>query len=118
MARINAGDTKAMIRMGDLTRKLRWFEMAAEHGDSEAYFSLGNLYSSEPKRAFEYYLKGAEIEARTRKGYACICEVSKAYSFGLYGVQKNPVEAARWDKIATEISMADAGMHMPPPPSQ
>jgi hypothetical protein len=109
--RIARGDTRAMLRMGDLTQEIKWIQMAADHGDPGAYFSLGNLNQSRnPRRAFEYYLKGAEIEARTRQSRVCIIEVSKAYEYGLYGIHKNQQETDKWDKIGVEIGMADMGL--------
>ncbi len=98
------GDTEAMLRLCDITYEIRWLEKAAEAGNSEACYSMWNLNESRnPKIAFKYLKKGAELELKQRKGYECLLELSRVYEYGLLGQPQNPEEAARIRNLREEI---------------
>ena len=114
----DAGDMSAQIMLGALYNKggavarddkmaAAWFEKAANQGNAEAQYQLGNLYENSqlPKNfeaAASWYHKAAQqgsAKAQARLGVF--------YSHGL-GVTKNPNEAILWSGKAALQGNADA----------
>ena len=114
----DAGDMSAQIMLGALYSKggavarddkmaAAWFEKAANQGNAEAQYQLGNLYENSqlPKNfeaAASWYHKAAQqgsAKAQARLGVF--------YSHGL-GVTKNPNEAILWSGKAALQGNADA----------
>ncbi|MBP3556324.1 MAG: sel1 repeat family protein [Thermoguttaceae bacterium] len=80
----------------DAVQAFFWFRKAAETGDAEAMFGLGNCYergigvAKDAKRAFEFYCRAAEAgnAEAMRKTYDC-------YWRGI-GVEKDASQALDW----------------------
>jgi|GEM_PF-683324 len=114
----DAGNVPAQIMLGALYSKggavprddkmaAAWFEKAANQGNAEAQYQLGNLYENSQlpkdyKAAANWYLKSAQqgsAKAQARLGMF--------YSNGL-GVAQNPNEAILWSGKAALQGNADA----------
>jgi hypothetical protein len=114
----DAGNVPAQIMLGALYNKggaverndktaAAWFEKAANQGNTEAQYQLGNLYENSQlarnyKAAADWYQKAAQqgsAKAQARLGVF--------YSQGL-GVTKNPNEAILWSGKAALQGNADA----------
>jgi TPR repeat protein len=114
----DAGNVSAQIMLGALYNKggaverndkmaAVWFEKAANQGNAEAQYQLGNLYensqlSKDYKTAANWYQKAAQqgsAKAQARLGMF--------YSQGL-GVTKDPNEAILWSGKAALQGNADA----------
>lgn len=114
----DAGNVPAQIMLGALYNKggaverndkmaAAWFEKAANQGNAEAQYQLGNLYensqlSKDYKAAANWYQKAAQqgsAKAQARLGVF--------YSHGL-GVAQNPNEAILWSGKAALQGNADA----------
>ena len=76
--------------------------LAAERGDAEAQYRLGEMYLNgsrvrqSDKKAFKWYMRAAEqghSDAQT--------SVSFLYDMG-WGVGEDPAEAARWSRLSAE----------------
>jgi TPR repeat protein len=114
----DAGNVPAQIMLGALYNKggavprndkiaATWFEKAANQGNAEAQYQLGNLYENSQlpkdyKAAANWYHKAAQqgsAKAQARLGIF--------YSHGL-GVVQNPNEATLWSGKAALQGNADA----------
>lgn len=78
----------------------KWTYKAAQHGNGNAQYSLGELYSHgygteiDLDKAFKYYLEAAEKDSPL-----AYKKVALAYAAG-YGTEKNEKEAFKWAKKA------------------
>ncbi len=82
------------------------YEKCMELGDLEAYIELGYYYyegkylDQDYKKAYQYFLKGADIERRDKKGGFCLCQLGYMNHEGC-GRKKN-------DKIAFKYYLESA----------
>ena len=114
----DAGNISAQIMLGALYNKggaiprndkmaATWFEKAANQGNVEAQFQLGNLYENSQlpkdyKAAANWYLKAAQQDSAKAQA-----RLGVFYAQGL-GVTKNPNEAILWSGKAALQGNADA----------
>lgn len=93
--------------MGRATEFNANVEAAAQRGDPEAEFALGQAYDTgqgvprDPKKAFEYYRRSAEHgHAKAQNNLASL------YATGAGGVEKNNAEARKWLRKAAQQGAA------------
>jgi TPR repeat protein len=93
------GSTSAMFKLVEIDGRQNyyWLLMAANKGNTNAMFEVGNLNQPKPE-ALVWYKKGAVLGDP-----GCMGEVAKAYKYGLYGVEKNEEESERWFARAMKI---------------
>ncbi len=114
----DAGNMSAQIMLGALYNKggavelndkmaANWFEKAANQGNAEAQFQLGNLYENSqlPK---DYRLAASWYQKAAQQGSAkAQARLGVFYSLGL-GVTQDPNEAILWSGKAALQGNADA----------
>ena len=86
------GSTTAMLKLVEIDGRQNyyWLVMAAEYGNTNAIFGVGNLNQPKPE-ALVWYRRGAALGS-----VGCMVEVGKAYQYGLYGVDVDKIEAEKW----------------------
>ncbi|HJW72297.1 MAG TPA: hypothetical protein VJ486_05525 [Geothrix sp.] len=101
------GSTTAMLKLVEIDGRHNyyWLLMAAEHGNTEAIFGIGNLNRPKPG-ALIWYKRGAELGDE-----ACMIEVGKAYEYGWYGVKVDKIEAKNWYAKAWAIRKEEIQKH-------
>ena len=90
-----------------------WYERAAQQGDVESSYSLGQMYldgnisgKSEPDKAAQWFLlaaKGGEVQAAFKVG--------SLYATGT-GIQKDEAESAKWYRAAAEQGWKPAQLQL------
>jgi len=87
---------------------VRWYRMAAEHGDADAQFNLGWCYANgdgvteDPVEAMRRFRMAAE------QGHAAAQFIQGLFYANGVGVTKDPAEAVRWYRMAAEQGLAAA----------
>ena len=115
----NNNDNKAMLAIGimyangdgvkrDIKQAIKWYNKAAENGNSYAYSKLGNFYASKKdyKKAFKWFLKAAKIgdnKAAYNLGYF--------YTGGL-GIARDLKKALHWYEVAAKAGNIDAQLNL------
>lgn len=101
------GSTNAMLKLveTDIQHNYYWLVMAANRGNTNAIFGVGNLNRPKPE-ALKWYKKGAALGS-----IGCTVEVGKAFQYGLYGEDVNMAEAQRWYDKAIALELENKQKH-------
>jgi TPR repeat protein len=121
------GNTDAMLELGerliqgqgidvDIDEGLQWFQKAANSGNNQAWYDLGFVYSNGLKdsvdmvEAMKYFRKGADLGNPD-----CQTSMGLIYQAGERipgGVKADPVEAAKWYRMAADQNHTEAIQHL------
>lgn len=126
-AAASGGDAGAMLELGsrliegqgvdtNTVAGLNWLQKAADAGNAQAWYMIGFVYSNgvgvalDIAKSVEYYRKGAEagdVECQIAMGM--ICQAGKQIPSG---IEADPVEAARWYRMAADRDDVHAMHHL------
>ena len=97
-----------LISVFDQDRALIYLKRAAEHGNADAQYELGDCYNygegteKDSEKAFEWYLKAAK-QGHSDAQY----ELGECYRFG-FGTEENPEKAFEWCMKAAKQDNSNA----------
>ena len=121
------GDAAAMLEYGtrlvqgqgvdtSTTEGLDWLQKAADAGNAQAWYAIGFVYSNgvgvelDLPKSVGYYLKGAEAgDADCQTGMGMLYQAGDKIPSG---IKADPVEAAKWYRLASEQGHTKAIQHL------
>jgi len=98
------------------TEGLDWLQKAAEAGNNQAWYVMGVVYSNgigvdvDFPKAINYFRKGAELGDAD-----CQTSMGMIYQAGdriPSGIEANPIEAAKWYRMAADQGHTEAIQHL------
>lgn len=116
-SRVRHGDVHAMFELGmanisssgdgivpnpNYRDAVHWFEEAANRGHTTSMYFLSQIGGQPEGRQAMWLKKGAQLG-----NSACVTELIKGYTHGVYGLPRDPIEAFHWVKIGWEMDFKE-----------
>ena len=103
-----SGSCISMAVQKDIPEAVKWYRLAAEHGDNSAYVDIGILYArgrgvkKDPNRAVQYYIMGAQKDEPDAQAL-----LGTSYALGT-GITQDNEKALYWYRKAAENGSIEA----------
>lgn len=123
----SGGDTEAMLEYGmrlaqgqgvdtSFADAMNWFQKAVDAGDAQGWYAMGFVYSNgvgvdlDLPKSVGYYRKGAEAgDADCQTAMGMFYQAGDKFPSG---INTDPVEAAKWYRMAAEQDHTEAIQHL------